>query len=306
MAVMVQSESRICMIEDIKRWLARSLINVNSVRHCTVRREEIRDPERDPSMVAHTWGGLSIHVYVMWELPKPRTVKRLVSEGTRAGIGTLILVDANLIPDDGERFIPDESLVMLHALFKDRVYTYRVEDDGPHIGQVHFRAFGRAEVEVWYGPDVTISNLPSYRMWVRTPASIKGDWLIAYFGTEAFWKSAEATSVREQFRRQYRRQTGETWQFMWNGSTSWNESGGERVEQQIPLEPPPRPQTKLDRSLALLGLNADAAESDVKAAFRQLARELHPDVSQLPKAEAEARFKEINEAYTYIKMQKRW
>lgn len=289
------------MIEDVKRWLARSLMNINSVRYCHVRREDTRDPERDPSLIAHTWGGLTIHVTLMWSLPKPRVLKRLVSDATRAGIGTLILLDAALLPGDGERLIPDDSLVMLHALFKDRIYTYRVDDDGAHVGQVHFRSFGRSEVEIWYGPDVTLANLPSYRMWVKSPAAIKGDWLIAYFGTEAFWKSADASVVRERFRREYRRQNSATWQYVWNGAASW---GSEHAEQEIP--PPPRPQTKLDKSLELLGVTADAAEHDVKTAFRQLARELHPDVSRLPKDEAEARFKEINEAYTYIKMQRRW
>ena len=37
---------------------------------------------------------------------------------------------------------------------------------------------------------------------------------------------------------------------------------------------------------------------DGKAAFRKLAREYHPDVSKLP--DAEARFKEINEAYEVL------
>ncbi|MDX2163071.1 MAG: DnaJ domain-containing protein [bacterium] len=292
------------MLEDIKRWLATQLIAINSVRHCTIRREETRDPERDPSLIVHTWSGLFIHVFVLPELIKPRTLKRLISEGTRCGVGTLFLVDSALLPPDGERFIPDDTLNMLHALYKDRVYTYRVHDDGPHIGQVHFKAFGRSEAEVWYGPDVRIANLPSYRVWIKHPSLIKGDWLIAYFGTEAFWRNAETSAAREAFRRQYHRQNGQSWHFAWDAGSSWAAAGGERVE--TPSEPAPRPESKLDRSFAALGLNGAEDEPAVKAAFRQLARELHPDVSTLPKDEAEARFKVINEAYTYIKMHKRW
>src|SRR4051812_49680152 len=46
---------------------------------------------------------------------------------------------------------------------------------------------------------------------------------------------------------------------------------------------------------ALLGVPRDADEQAIKKAFRKLARQLHPDVSQ--EAEAEARFREVTEAY---------
>lgn len=48
----------------------------------------------------------------------------------------------------------------------------------------------------------------------------------------------------------------------------------------------------------LLGLPRDATEADVKKAFRTLARQLHPDVSDEP--DAEERFKEVVEAYEVL------
>ena len=45
----------------------------------------------------------------------------------------------------------------------------------------------------------------------------------------------------------------------------------------------------------ILGVPRDASKEDIKNAFRKLARQYHPDVSQEP--DAEERFKEINEAY---------
>ncbi|MCJ7734371.1 MAG: molecular chaperone DnaJ, partial [Anaerolineales bacterium] len=45
----------------------------------------------------------------------------------------------------------------------------------------------------------------------------------------------------------------------------------------------------------VLGVSRDATESDLKSAFRNLARKHHPDVSDAP--DAEEKFKEINEAY---------
>ena len=45
----------------------------------------------------------------------------------------------------------------------------------------------------------------------------------------------------------------------------------------------------------ILGLARNASDDEIKAAFRKLARQYHPDVSK--EADAEERFKEINEAY---------
>jgi curved DNA-binding protein len=50
---------------------------------------------------------------------------------------------------------------------------------------------------------------------------------------------------------------------------------------------------------AVLGVARDASDADIKKAYRKLAQKYHPDVSK--EAEAEARFKEIAEAYQTLK-----
>lgn len=47
-----------------------------------------------------------------------------------------------------------------------------------------------------------------------------------------------------------------------------------------------------------LGVPKGAGQDEIKSAFRKLARQYHPDVSQAP--DAEERFKEINEAYAVL------
>lgn len=49
----------------------------------------------------------------------------------------------------------------------------------------------------------------------------------------------------------------------------------------------------------VLGIDKSASESDIKKAYRRLAKENHPDLNPGDK-EAEARFKEINEAYEVL------
>lgn len=49
----------------------------------------------------------------------------------------------------------------------------------------------------------------------------------------------------------------------------------------------------------ILGVARDASQDDIKRSYRKLARRYHPDVSK--EADAEERFKEVNEAYEVLK-----
>ena len=48
----------------------------------------------------------------------------------------------------------------------------------------------------------------------------------------------------------------------------------------------------------ILGINCTASDSEIKKAYRRLAKKYHPDVSK--EVNAEARFKEVNEAYEVL------
>jgi len=50
---------------------------------------------------------------------------------------------------------------------------------------------------------------------------------------------------------------------------------------------------------AVMGVGRDATQDEIKRAYRRLARKFHPDVSKEP--DAEARFKEVGEAYEVLK-----
>ena len=47
----------------------------------------------------------------------------------------------------------------------------------------------------------------------------------------------------------------------------------------------------------VLVVSRDASEDEIKKAYRKLAKKYHPDANPNNKEEAEAKFKEVNEAY---------
>lgn len=55
----------------------------------------------------------------------------------------------------------------------------------------------------------------------------------------------------------------------------------------------------------ILGVSRNASEEELKKAYRNLARKFHPDLHPNNKKEMEAKFKEINEAYSVLSDQKK-
>jgi hypothetical protein len=287
---------------DLKRWVALQVTALHSVRQCALHREG--------HLVVQSWSGNLVHIHFADVLPKPRAVKRTLHEATRVGIGALYLIDAALVPADGSRVALDETLLGLHALYKDKIYTFRGEGSGFKIGQVHFKAVGRGdEREVWYGPDVEVRALPCYRAWVTHPASLRGEWQVASFGNEAFWKDADYAQMRDQLRQRERVSSEEVLRrHTWTTGAYTNIPGGApggipagMGGAYTPPRAPSRPMSKLECCYQTLGLPPGAPCDQVKAAFRRLARELHPDVSALPAAESRAEFEKVYEAYRFIR-----
>jgi len=50
----------------------------------------------------------------------------------------------------------------------------------------------------------------------------------------------------------------------------------------------------------ILGVGKDASQEEIKKSYRSLAKKYHPDVTDLSKDEAEAKFKEVSEAYEVL------
>jgi hypothetical protein len=277
----------------LKVWLKTQLENLVGVQRCALHTaNSVGSRVREPDITVYMWTGIRIHLYILTEELKTRTLKTVIQSDTAIGVASLFIVAPHLLPDHNQLLIPPEWLMAIHALTNDHIYTYNLDEPEPYLWQIHFDQAGHTEQRrVVHGPAFTIGQIRYSRVTLK-PRYIKGFWMIADFGTAAFWKS-DAQHYQPPPRRQYSRAENP-------------QPGAGRTYANQPGQPPPSAKSRLEQSFELLGLKTSASREDVRTAFRKLAFEVHPDVSQLAKDEAEARFKRLSEAYEYIKSSKKW
>jgi hypothetical protein len=274
-------------VNIVRKALRDHLVQLVGVQRAVFRQASVApDPVRDVDLFVHLWSGVVIHIHLIDEPLKANKARRIIENGTSSGIPVLFILDSALLPKPGGRTDADKWFLPFQALTHEHLYSYRVEDGTVSIFPVQFKAVTRLEVETSYGQPVTIMQIRHFRHTVKNPA-LKGYWLLADLESDI---AAESSP--------FQRASFNTFQSP-NGAT-----------REMPRMPetgyPPPPKTRLDISYELLGVKRDATREQVKAAFRKLAFEVHPDVSELPKPEAEARFKLLSEAYEYIKTTNDW
>lgn len=263
-----------------KGWLRDRLTGLVSVQRAAFTQSSVStDSVRDVDLIVYTWAGMTIHIHLIDEPTKTPKVRRIIENATGSAIPTLFMLDAALLPQHGERDQADRWYVPFQALANDRAYAYVVSDSGPAVYPVQFKTVSRFEIEAIYGAALELKQIRHYKINVKHNA-LKGYWLLADFETEI---SAKTSPFR----------TTAVPPFPNGGKASAHAA-------------PSAPKTRLELSYELLGVVRTATREEVKAAFRKLAFEVHPDVSELPKPEAEARFKQLSEAYEYIKTANEW
>jgi hypothetical protein len=249
--------------------------------------------------VVQTWIGAVIHIHLLDEPVKPPKIRRILEQESGVGIASLFLVYDGLLPPSGQPIENDKWFVPLPALVNERLYTYRLAGDVPALRTAQFEPVNKHEVETVYGDDVLITQLRHARQSVKQPA-LKGYWLLADFEVDATARQSffNRTDDYSRYQPPPPPANGNAYTYGYNSYASGNYTP--------PSEPPMPTKTKLEASYEALGLPRDANRDEVRAAFRKLAFEVHPDVSELPKDEAEVRFKLLNEAYEYIKVANEW
>lgn len=272
------------MSELFKNWLREQLIGLVGVQQAVVNPPaEVVSRAYPVDIRALLWTGVIVNIYVLEDVPKPRTIRQILQHDTGQGIGTLFVLAPHLAPAPGAQFVPAEWMLNIHALSHERFYAYPPDNREMALLQIHLERIDATErYEAIYGPQLVLDRLHYGRITIRQRA-IKGYWLAAHFGPGSFWQQERRKFYVPPPRAQAT-----------NGRTP------------PPASPSGRVQTALERSYAVLGVQLNATQEEVKTAFRRQVFNVHPDVSALPKLVAEEKFRMLAEAYEYIKAERGW
>ncbi len=231
----------------------------------------------EPDIVVETWMNSRLFVYILEKPPKPRLIKAILKQNSKASIGSLFLVDAALLPADGYCGRLRDWQDDLRVMNAGAIFAFVVEGERPRLIQVNLdETAQRNEFMVWHTLDFPVDALAVRKRDYLT--NIRGSWHIGDLASASFKRRVSDERARQRFH--YRtRQT--------------------RPVEVGDAEP-------ISAAYLALEIEVGAGQEAVKEAFRSLARKYHPDVSAHDKDEAEARFKEVQSAYERIKRRQRW
>lgn len=238
-------------------------------------------------LVVSTWMGARLYIYIFKERPKVRDIKNLLRDNGRGGIGSLFIVHQALFPaNDSIVKLKDwqEALYLLNDGF---IYSYFVEENTIKLTQIHFTpSTVKDDFRCWHLRKFSVENV-TVRKREITQGNIRGKWHLGDITSPSYKRKInyERANQRFHYRTKYTQDI-----------PGGNPNGGQIRARD----------DELAKYYKLLGVDKDASEEVIKAAFRRMAMQVHPDVSALPRQEATRRIKELNEAYDYIKDYHDW
>jgi len=267
-------------VNPLIAWLRQTFVLVPDVKQafCEAEGHTIFQAH-SADLVVDTWMGARLHVHLIRQTPKVRDLKATLKDNTARSVGTLFVVTPELLPAPAQGVKIEDWQEALWWLNDGWIYSYQLHDNGLRLIQVHMTPTPLAEhFDVWHMLDFAIESVA-----VRTRdlyQGLKGQWFIADIASVGYKRkiNQERRNQRFHYQSKYTQQP---------------------KTHTIPSD-------RLAAYFDMLGVPADASERDVKSAFRRLAMRYHPDVSALPRQEAERLIKELLEAYEAIKDHYGW
>ena len=231
----------------------------------------------EADIVVETWMNSRLYVYICDQAPKSRAIKAILKQNTKASIGSLFLVDLALLPGDGYCGKLQTWQDDLRVLNMGAIQAYDLGADELRLVQVNLDETPQRNLfTVWHTCDFPFDAVAVRRRDYQT--NIRGSWAVGDISSPHFKRRIIDERARQRFHY--------------------------RTRQTRQLDMPPDQQ--ISAAYLALEIEVGAGQAAVKEAFRKLARQYHPDVSEHEKAEAEQRFKEVKSAYDQIKSQRRW
>ncbi len=261
----------------IARLLAQQFRSIQDVKFATTRADaSLMARQHEPDIVIETWMNSRLYVYLLGSAPRQRDIKGMLKQNTSGGIGTLLLVEAALLPADGyvgklQPWQDDLRVMNLGA-----IYAYSLDAAGLRLRQVNLdETTERNHFAVWHTLDFPFDAVTVRRREYQT--NIRGNWVIGDIASARFKRRISEERARQRYHYRTR---------------------GTR--------PHDAPAEQISAAYLALEIEVGAGQDAVKEAFRRLARQYHPDVSAHEKGEAERRFKEVKTAYDKIRSHRRW
>jgi DnaJ-domain-containing protein 1 len=231
----------------------------------------------EPDIVVETWMNSRLYVYALQRAPAPRLIRAILKQNTNASIGSLFLIDAALLPDDGYCGRLRDWQDDLRVMNRGSVFAFVADEDELRLLQINLEeTTQRNAFMVWHTVDFPFEAVAVRRREYQT--NIRGSWYIGDIASARFKRRISEERARKRFHY--------------------------RTRQTRPLETDSAEQ--INAAYLALEIEVGAGQEAVKEAFRNLARRYHPDVSEHEKDEAEKRFKEVRSAYDRIKSHRRW
>ena len=251
---------------------------VQDVKSASVRRDASLTPlSHEPDIVVETWMNSRLYAYFIDRPPKARALKAILRQNSKASIGSLFLVKLNLLPADGACGRLPGWQDDLRALNVGAIHAYALDSGDLCLAQVNLdETSQRNEFVAWHSRDLPLEAVSVRRRECQT--NIRGSWYIGDITTPKFKRRISQERAQQRFHYHTRQKQPAD------------------IGQAQPI------------SAAYLALEIEvgAGQEAVKEAFRKLARQYHPDVSEHAKDEAEQRFKEVKSAYDRIRSHRRW
>ncbi len=251
---------------------------VQDVKSASVRHDaSITSLNYEPDIVVETWMNSRLYTYIVDTPLKSRAIKATLNQNSKASIGSLFLVDLQLLPTDGFCGRIQAWQDDLRVLNVGAIHAYDLSQNELRLAQVNLdETTQRSQFVVWHTDDFPFDAVSVRRRECQT--NIRGSWYVGDIASPQFKRRISDERAQQRFH--YRaRQT--------QSAEMWSEN-------------------KISAAYLALEIEVGAGQEAVKEAFRKLAREYHPDVSQHEKTEAEQRFKEVKSAYDSIKSHRRW
>jgi hypothetical protein len=235
----------------------------------------------DRFLLLQTVSGDLIVIYLINVELSLSDIKKALTDNTAQNIFTLFVISADLIPADGQTVEFMSYLKALHTIYHEKIYVYRADEHGIVIFPVHFRPQSQgADYQAIYRSPIDLRHLMVEH--IETGYPVNGFWATAHFKQKVD-NAPDSQSQRRPFDDFFHQQYEKREQ---------GHSGSSRKSAK---------NLSLRRHYQILGITLHATEEEIRGAYRQLARQYHPDLNTAPSAKE--RMQEINLAYREIMRQ---